>query len=96
MRGTRTTESLFIKYCPANGGKSPRSLIRQGQCITLGELFVFGASRCSCWDLYRTYLSLEICIHRTPHSTSGTEEPLIRQNAKRKWFQDTGKYGLDW
>ena len=31
--------TLLIKYCPATGGKSPRSLIRQCQCITQGELF---------------------------------------------------------
>ena len=96
IMGEEDNETQLMKFCPATGGRPSRWLIRQGNYITLGELFVFGARRCSCWDLYRTYQSLEICIHRTPHSTSGTEEPLIRQNAKRKWFQDTGKYGLDW
>ena len=34
-----------MKYCPATGGKSPRSLIRQGQCITLEELCVLGGTQ---------------------------------------------------
>ena len=37
---------------PAAGGKPARWLIRQGQYITVGELFVFGTRRCSCWALY--------------------------------------------
>ena len=89
-------ETQLMKYCPATGGRPSRWLIRQGNYITLGELFVFGARRCSCWDLYRTYRSLEIFIHRKPHSMSGSEEAIFRQNAKRKRFQDTGRHGLDW
>ncbi len=86
MRGTKTTESLFIKYCPANGGKSPRSLIRQGQCITLGELFVWGAQ-------YRTYTSLDIFIRKI---ASGSEDAVCLSNAKRNQHFGTGKFGLGW
>ena len=82
-------ETQLMKVCPATGGRSPRWLIRQGNYITLGELFAFGAHRCSCWDLYRTYRSLEIFIHRKLHSTSGTEEAIFRQNAKRNQVQYT-------
>ena len=46
-------ETLLMNFCPATGGKSPRWLIRQGHYITLGELFVLGGHRRSCWDLYR-------------------------------------------
>ena len=45
-----------MKYCPATGGRPESWKIRQGNYITLGELFVFGAHRCSCWDLYRIYI----------------------------------------
>ena len=38
--------TLLIKYSPATGGKSPRSLIREGQCTTPGEHFVWRAQRC--------------------------------------------------
>ena len=89
-------ETQLMTFCPATGVRPSRWLIRQGNCITLGELFVFGARRCSCWDLYRTYRSLEIFIHRKPHSMSGSEEAIFRQNAKRKRFQDTGRHGLEW
>ncbi len=52
-------ETLLMNYCPATGGKSPRWLIRQGHYITLGELFVLGAHRRSCWDPdRRTYTAL--------------------------------------
>ena len=82
-----------MKYCPATGGKSPRSLIRQGQCITLGELSASGVHRCSCRDLYRTYTSLDIFIRQI---VSGSEEAVCLSNAKRNPHFETGKFGLDW
>ena len=88
-------ETQLIKYCPATGGRPSRWLIRQGNYISLGERFAFGACRCSCWDLYRTYRSLEIFIFKKPHSTSGAEDAVLRQNAKRKRHQDTGTWGLE-
>ena len=85
--------TLLTKCCPATGGKSPRSLIRQGQYITLGELFVFGAHRCSCWGLYRTYTSLDIFIRKI---VSGSEEAVCLSNAKRNPHFETCKFGLGW
>ena len=43
---------VLMEKVPAIGGKPARSLIRQGQYITVGELFVFGARSCSCCALY--------------------------------------------
>ena len=80
-----------MEYCPATGGKSPRELIRQGHYITLGELFVLGAHRCSCWDLYRIYTSLDLFIRKKVHSVSGSEEAVCPSNAKRKRHCETGK-----
>ena len=53
-------ETLLMRYVPATGEWN----IRRGNYITLGELFVYGARRCSCWDLYWIFLSLEIFIHK--------------------------------
>ena len=68
--------------------------IRQGNYITLSELFHFGRKMCSCWDLHRTYKSLDIWIHRKAHSLSSSENGLFRQNAKRYQKEQTGYYGL--
>ena len=84
-------ETLLMKYCPATGGRPASWQIRQGNYITLGELFVFGARRCSCWDLYRTYTALEIFIRKKVHSVSGSEEAVCPSNAKRKRHCETGK-----
>ena len=80
---------------PATGGKPARWLMCQGQYITVGELFVSGARRCSCWALYRIYKSLDIFIRKEQHSVSGSEGAVVLQNAKRKRHLDTGKFGLD-
>ena len=85
-------ETLLMKYCPATGGKSPRWLLRQGH--SLGELFVLGAQRRSCWDPdRRTYTALEIFIRKKVHSVSGSEEAVCPSNAKRKRHCETGKWG---
>ena len=92
-------ETRLIKYCPApvSGGRPRpgRWLIRQGDYITLPELFAFGAYRCTCWDLYRTYRSLEIFIDKKPHHRSHTDHGIMRQNAKRKRYLEEGRRGLD-
>jgi len=87
-------ETLLMKYCPATGGRPESWKIRQGNYTTLGELFVFGARRCSCWDLYRTYTACEIFIHKKPHSLSHSEEAIFRSNAKKAKFENTGRWGL--
>ena len=89
-------ETLLMKYCPATGGRPERWQIRQGNYITLGELFVFGVDRCSCWDLYRTYTALEIFIRRKPHSLSNSDDAIFRANAKRAKFEKTGRWGLSY
>ena len=85
-------KTLLMKKLPAIGGY----MIRQGHYVTLAEVFYFGAWRCSCWDLYRTYLSLKIFIRKKPHSQSTTEPARLRQNAKKKRHEDTGNWGLSW
>ena len=87
-------ETLLMNYCPATGGRPASWQIRQGNYITLGELFVFGARRCFCWDLYRAYTALEIFIHKKPHSLSNSDEAIFRANAKRSKFENTGRWGL--
>ena len=67
-----------------------------GNYITLGELFVFGAHWCSCWDLYRTYTALRIFIHKKPHSLSNSEDAIFRANAKRSKYEKTGRWGLSY
>ena len=52
MVGRDVDETVLMEKVPATGGKPARWLIRQGQYITVGELFVFGARSCSCCALY--------------------------------------------
>ena len=70
--------------------------IRQGNMITLAELFSFGAYRCTCWDLYRTYRSLEVFIDPRSKVRSGSEHANLRDNAKRMRHRTTGSYALPW
>ena len=93
---TEHNENLLMKYCPATGGRPASWQIRQGNYITLGELFVFGAQRCSCWDLYRTYTALEIFIRKKPHSLSNSEGAIFRANAKLSKFEKSGRWGLSY
>ena len=93
MVGRDVDETVLTEKVPATGGKPARWLIRQGQYITVGELFVFGARSCSCWALYK---SLDIFIRKEQHSVSGSEGAVVLQNARRKRHLDTGKFGLDW
>ena len=87
-------ETLLMKYCPAIGGRPASWRIRQGNCITLGELFNHGADKCSCWDLYRTWTNLDIFVHKKPHSVSHSPEGTFRANAKRWNFETEGRWGL--
>jgi len=62
MVGRDVDETVLMEKAPATSGKPARWLIRQGQYIIVGELFVFGARGCSCcalykfWDTYKTTL----------------------------------------
>ena len=91
---TEHNENLLMKYCPATGGRPASWQIRQGNYITLGELFVFGGKRCSCWDLYRTYTSLPIFIRKKSHSLSNSEGAIFRAKAKKSKWEKTGRWGL--
>ena len=42
--------------------------IRQGNFITLSEAFWFGKELCSCYDIYRWYLTLPVWIQKRYHS----------------------------
>ncbi len=77
---------------PAPGGWK----IRTGNYVTLAELFYFGCfiSNCTCFELYRLYLSLPIFIHKRAHSTSHTAEAQRRRNAKTLHYQEYGTWGL--
>ena len=71
-----------------------RWLIRTGNYITLAELFQLGHDRLSCYDLYRTYLSLPVFISTRQHSTSHTADAQYRRNAKMLRHNETGRWGL--
>ena len=87
-------ETYLMKYCPASGGNPEKWFIKAGQYITLGELFVYGHLRCSCWDLYKTYTSLPIFIRSKYHSSSSSARAIFRGNAKRKRYSECGRWGL--
>ena len=89
-------ETSLMKYCPAFGGRPASWHIRQGNCITLGELFAHAAEQCSCWDLYQTFTNLDIFIHKKPHSVSHSPEGNFRANAKRANFEHEGPWGLSY
>ena len=66
--------------------------IRQGNFITLSEAFWFGKELCSCYDIYRWYLTLPVWIQKRVHSMSTNPEGLERRVAKRNAARrpDTG------
>ena len=93
MVGRDVDETVLKEKAPATGGKPARWLIRQGQYITVGELFVFGARGCSCYALYKPW---DIFTRKEQHSVSGSEDAFALQNAKNKRHLDAGMFGLDW
>ena len=92
MVGRDVDETVLMEKAPATSGKPARWLIRQGQYIIVGELFVFGARGCSCCALYKSW---DIFIRKAQHSVSGSEGAVALQNAKRKRHLDTGNFGLN-
>ena len=98
-------QTTMIKFVPAaGGGRLPASdgddlrhgtfYIKKGHHISLAELFRFGAERCTCFDLYKTFLHLPIVVHKRQHSISDSEAGIERRAAKQMRFDDTGRYGL--
>ena len=87
-------ETTVLKFVPASGGRPREWRIRHGNYIPLGELLLFGKGLCTCWDMYRTYNSLDIFINRRAHPLSNSEAGILRQNAKRWRFEQVGRWGL--
>ena len=84
---------------PASSGARPNIRaedfsLRQGNFITLAELFDFGQHILSCYHLYIMYLNMEIYIQKKVHSQSASEEATLRDNAKRLCRQENGRYAL--
>ena len=98
-------ETTMIKFVPApGGGRLPASggddlrhgtfYIRKGHHMSLAELFRFGAERCTCFDLYKTFVHLPIVVHKRQHSISDSEEGIQRRTAKQMRFTETGRWAL--
>ena len=59
-------ETTVLKY---DGGYSAKPssggwFIREGNFVTLAEMFRFGFRQCTAFDIYKTYRHLEIFIHK--------------------------------
>ena len=62
--------------------------------MTLAEAFWFGKDLCSCYDIYRWYLTLELWIHKCDHPSSTNEAGMVRKAGKELRFRGIGKWGL--
>ena len=83
---------MWRKIDPASGGYT--WFIRQGNYITLAELFWHYQNTLTCFDLYRFYVSLPIWIHKRLHSMSHTESGTKRRNAEKLNYLEHGFSGL--
>ena len=86
---------------PASGGISSRPninewdfYIRQGNYITLAELFNYGQYVLSCYHLYLMYINMPIYIHKRCHSVSTSENAIYRENAKSLRKVEHGTFQL--
>ena len=87
-------ETAVLKWAyPASGGEG-RWYIRCGHYVTLSEVFNLGKHFVSCYDLYLTYKSCKIWIHKRAHSVSNTPEAQITRNARILHHQEHGFWGL--
>ena len=101
-------ETLLLKWRPATESQQPlarrrpqqRQLregkwyIRDGNYITLAELFWLGSDCTTCWHLYKHYLQLDMYIHRRSHSMSQTELAKERDNARHLMKEEHGIFAL--
>ena len=88
-------ENNLLKWTSsASGGASGGWWIRKGNYITLAEMLYFGGRTCSCFDLYRAYVSLPTFICKRYHSVSNAGGATKRRNAKGLRFQEGGQWGL--
>ena len=92
-RENNETTVLKRVYNPASGGWW-RWYIRRGNYVTLSEVFDLGCRIVSCYDLYCTYRSCEVWIHKRQHSVSNTPEAQLKRNAKQLRRQEHGYWGL--
>ena len=94
IMGKENNQTLLLKFTPGTDGVEGKWDIKQGNYITLGELFRLGGDRVSCYDLYRTYLSLPAFLRKKTHSRSHTATAQQRSNAKHLRFAEYGRWGL--
>ena len=93
-------ETMILKWNPpASSGGRPNIReedfsLRQGNFITLAELFDYGQHYLSCYHLYLMYLNMGIYIQKKVHSQSTSEGATLRDNAKRLCKEENGRYGL--
>ena len=83
-------ETSLLKY----DDDSKQWYIRQGNMISLAELFYLGRANLACYDLYRLYVTLDIFIFKRFHSTSNTAGGQLRRNAKMLRYHETGRWAL--
>ena len=91
----RDTETGVLRLDPASGGKWQ---IRKGNFVTLSEAFWFGKDLCSCYDIYRWYLTLPVWIQKRHHPAPS--QPERKLNSWGNWvgtrghWLETGSRGL--
>ena len=68
--------------------------LKKGNYITSVEMLHFGGPTCSCFDIYRLYVSLPTFICKRYHSVSNSGGATKRRNARSLRFQESGQRGL--
>ena len=87
-------ETTLLKRGPASGGTPATWYIREGNHVTLAELFNHGCHVCSCHFLYTLYLQQTVFITKRHRSESTAPGARVRRHAKNLHHQETGRYGL--
>ena len=88
-------ETTYLRFVPAAGGEPEGTwYVKQGNIVTLSEMFRFGCEVCTCYDIYRTFVHLPIFVYKRIHSASRSEPGVQRRTAKLLRHQETGRYGL--
>mgnify|MGYP001107487923 CR=1 FL=1 len=87
-------QTTLMMYDPASGGSGGPWHILSGNYITLAEIMRFGCRTTSCYDLYRTYVSLPILIYKRYHFASNTDRAQLIREAKSLRRAEEGRYGL--
>ena len=52
--------------------------------VTLAEMLFHGAPLCTCYDVYKLYVSFEIIVHRMDHS--GTVQDRKKARSGTHWW----------